>query len=95
VSIELPARYAALSSAQRRAARELYVERQGGACCYCKRPLNGPPPIDVLVLPIHWYLFPSGFMDHPIHLHHDHLTGMTIGAAHAYCNAVLFQYEGE
>jgi hypothetical protein len=30
----------------------------------------------------------------PIHLQHDHDTGLTEGAVHAYCNAVLWQYEG-
>jgi len=40
-------------------------------------------------------LFPRGFFGYPIHLHHSHDTGMTIGAVHAHCNAVLWQYEGE
>jgi hypothetical protein len=40
-------------------------------------------------------LFPDGFLRYPIHLHHNHETGMTIGAVHSRCNAVLWQYEGE
>jgi hypothetical protein len=28
-------------------------------------------------------------------LHHCHQTGLTIGAVHAKCNAVLWQYHGE
>lgn len=32
---------------------------------------------------------------YPVHLHHDHKTGLTIGAVHAKCNAVLWQYYGE
>jgi len=42
--------------------------------------------------PVHEDRYPSGFFDHPIHLHHDHDTGMTVGAIHAYCNAVSFDY---
>jgi hypothetical protein len=30
-----------------------------------------------------------------IHLQHCHKTNMTEGAVHAYCNAVLWQYEGK
>ena len=38
-------------------------------------------------------MFPPNFFDHPVHLHHDKTTGMTVGAVHAYCNAVSFQYD--
>jgi hypothetical protein len=31
---------------------------------------------------------------HPVHLQHSHVTGLTEGAVHAFCNAVLWQYEG-
>jgi hypothetical protein len=46
---------------------------------------------------INFSLFPGGigFLKYPIHLHHDHNTGMTIGAVHARCNAILWQYHGE
>ena len=40
-------------------------------------------------------LFPPNFFKWPVHLHHSHDTGMTIGAVHARCNAVLWQYHGE
>ena len=40
------------------------------------------------------YLFPDGFFKHPVHLQHDHDTGLTEGAVHAYCNAVLWEYFG-
>jgi hypothetical protein len=40
-------------------------------------------------------LFPPNFFKWPVHLHHDHRTGMTIGAVHCRCNAVLWQYHGE
>jgi len=91
----LPAKYSKLSSPERALVRERYAELQDGLCYYCKMPLAGDPPLDVLVLPIHWWLFPPNFLAHPVHLHHNHLTDMTIGTVHAYCNAVLFQYEGE
>lgn len=39
-------------------------------------------------------LFPKGFFDHPVHLHHNHDTGLTIGAIHCYCNAISWQYHG-
>lgn len=49
----------------------------------------------VLSKPIDVSLFPENFFRWPVHLHHSHKTGMTIGAVHAYCNAVLWQYHGE
>ena len=33
-------------------------------------------------------------LDHPIHLQHSHNTGVTEGAVHNYCNAVMWQYDG-
>ena len=43
---------------------------------------------------INWKLFPPNFLKYPIHLQHCHKTGWTEGAVHAYCNAVMWQYEG-
>lgn len=40
-------------------------------------------------------IFPKGFFDRPVHLHHSHDTGLTIGAVHAVCNAVLWIYHRE
>lgn len=37
-------------------------------------------------------VFPKNMLSNPIHLHHDHTTGMTIGAVHAYCNVISFVY---
>lgn len=31
---------------------------------------------------------------YPVHLQHNHDTGMTEGAVHARCNAVMWQYLG-
>ena len=90
--IKLPADYNKLSSSRRKLVREKYIIKQGGLCHYCGKPLTEPPVKD---REINHDMFPKGFFNYPIHLHHNHYTGMTIGAVHAYCNAVLWQYEGE
>jgi hypothetical protein len=45
--------------------------------------------------PINQILFPKSFFKYPVHLHHCHKTGLTLGAVHHYCNAYLWQYLGE
>jgi hypothetical protein len=40
-------------------------------------------------------LFPRGFLSNPVHLHHCHTTGLTIGAVHSRCNAILWQHHGQ
>lgn len=89
-----PVNYDFMTQPQRRKVREAYVIFQKGLCQHCQAPLDKPPVMDKK---INWGLFPGGkkFLNHPIHLHHDHKTGMTIGAVHSYCNAVLWQYHGE
>lgn len=91
----LPAKYAELSTGQRRKLREQYVLDQKGLCYHCKGDLTVPPCEEIQSKPIRWELFPPGFEKNPVHLHHSHETGMTLGAVHARCNAVLWQYEGE
>lgn len=93
----LPQDYRKLKQAQRREVRLQYVIDQDGKCSHCGTDLQGQPRSDMYSRPIRWSLFPGGenFLRHPIHLHHDHKTGMTIGAVHALCNAVLWQYHGE
>lgn len=90
--MELPTRYSKLSFAERREVREEYIRRQNHNCWYCNQPIRKPPPEEVTNKPINWKLFPKGFLNHPIHLQHNHDTDMTEGAVHAYCNAVLWQY---
>lgn len=90
--VELPADYNKLSSLWRRRVRETYADKQGGLCYYCKQSLAEEPK---QTRRIDWSKFPKGFLNHPVHLHHDHKTGWTLGAVHAYCNAVLWQYHGE
>lgn len=92
--MELPVNYNKLSWPERREVREEYVRLQEGKCWYCKEPLDGPAPEKVTNKWINRRLFPSGFFVNPVHLQHDHVTELTEGAVHAYCNAVLWQYEG-
>ena len=93
--MQLPLNYNKLSSIERRIVREEYITRQKGKCLYCSNYLALKPPADVLAKEIDRKLFPELFFSWPIHLHHSHTTGMTIGAVHALCNAVLWQYEGQ
>lgn len=90
--MELPIRYDRATWQQRKAAREECAFRQDYRCHYCKGDLGVRPKQDKR---IDWRAFPSNFTKYPVHLHHSHDTGMTIGAVHAYCNAVLWQYHGE
>lgn len=93
--MKLPINYDKASFAERRKAREAYAERQGQKCQCCGTSLLGPAHRTILSHKIDWTRFPKGFQNHPVHLHHDHSTGWTIGAVHAYCNAYLWQYKGE
>lgn len=79
----------------RRACREAYVLRQKGLCYHCKADLEGPASPEMMAKKIRTRIFPDGFFKNPVHLHHNHDTRMTIGAVHAQCNAVLWQYHGE
>lgn len=92
---DLPVKYADYSTYRRRLIREQYIKEQEGLCYCCENLLTEEPTLFIKEHEINVFLFPSGFFDYPIHLHHDHKTGMTIGAVHAQCNAYLFQYKGE
>ena len=91
----LPIDYNATHWSIRKKVREEYVRRQKGKCYHCDKSLKADPAKDTLSLRVDETLFPPHFFKWPVHLHHDHVTGMTIGAVHAYCNAVLWQYHGE
>lgn len=84
--------YRKLTPKQRWETREAYIIEQDGFCMYCKAKLRLPPSEDVQKMSVDKSRFPRGFFDYPIHLQHNHKTGMTEGAVHAYCNAVLWQY---
>ena len=89
----LPVYYHKLTSYQRKKVREQYIEEQNGLCQQCKHKLSEPAREQGFT--INPKLFPVGFFNNPIHLHHNHKTGMTIGAVHAKCNAIAWQYFGE
>ena len=93
--MDLPVNYDELPIHMKRVVREEYARIQGGRCCHCGEPLNGEPSKEVRDKWVNRKLFPPGFFKWPVHLHHDHNTGMTIGAVHNYCNAVLWQFYGE
>lgn len=94
--MELPTKYSKLDwrKGEKAIVREQYIKLQNGLCYYCNQPLNSNPPSEITSKSINWKLFPPNFLQHPIHLQHCHKTDMTEGAVHAYCNAVLWQYEG-
>lgn len=93
--MKLPVDYTKLTSWRRKLVREEYVRLQGGKCVYCGKLLSGVASDKVMSKKIDVDLFPSNFFKWPVHLHHDHCTGMTVGAVHCHCNAVLWQYHGE
>ncbi|QIG67736.1 hypothetical protein PP747_gp035 [Rhizobium phage RHph_Y38] len=90
-----PVDYTKLSSHGRRKVRQQYIIEQKNLCHHCQRSLSLNPRQEVMEAKINKSLFPTNFFDHPVHLHHNHVTGMTIGAVHARCNAYLWQFKGE
>jgi hypothetical protein len=91
---KLPVDYTKLNGRQKREVRQQYEAEQQGQCYWCKKPLSGGPTLEVEMKAIDHRLFPPGFLRNPIHLQHNHDTGMTEGAVHAKCNAVMWQYYG-
>jgi len=90
---DLPVMYKDLSSKKRREVREQYVRLQKGKCWHCGGDLEEPSLLKHK--PVKPYIYPPGFFDHPVHLHHDKKGGLTFGAVHAICNARLFEDYGE
>lgn len=90
-----PQNYNKLNFKERKKVREQYKVAQNNLCYFCKKDLDFLPPSDILKKRINKNLFPETFFNNPVHLHHNHETGMTIGAVHCYCNAILWQYYGE
>jgi len=93
--MKLPVNYDSIDQRQRRAVREEYIRLQQNKCCHCGQPLDGEPSKEVSSKTIDKRWFPPNFFEHPVHLHHNHDTGLAIGAVHNYCNAVLWQYHGK
>ena len=92
---DLPAVYEDLEWWERRNVRNEYARLQDGKCYHCGESLDGAPAKRIQQKRINWSLFPQNFTKYPVHLHHSHDDGLTIGAVHALCNAVLWQYHGE
>ena len=93
--MKLPTVYDEIPPKERWKVREEYVKLQKGMCYYCYACLKGLPEESIAKKKVTPKFYPTGFFDHPVHLHHSHVTGMTIGAVHAHCNAVLWEYEGD
>jgi len=93
--MKLPTHYDELTQKERRIVREEYSRLQEFKCAHCGNPLDSQPSDEILSKPINRSLFPPNFFNWPVHLHHCHVTGMTIGAVHCRCNAVLWQYHGK
>ena len=93
-TIRLPMNYERATPQQRREARKAYEQLQDGDCYFCHKPLDALPPTKIMELDINWDRFPEHFQQHPVHLQHNHETGMTEGAVHMFCNAFMFDYLG-
>lgn len=94
-AMNLPVNYNSLTPQERRSVREEYVRLQNGKCKHCGGDLSKRATDVVMKKWINVNLFPTSFFKWPVHLHHNHNTGMTIGAVHCHCNAVLWQYHSE
>jgi hypothetical protein len=92
--MKLPVKYSETHFTIRKQIREEYIRIQNGLCFYCKHPLCEQPPSFITSKRIDWKLFPENFLKYPVHLQHCHKTDYTEGAVHAYCNAVMWYYEG-
>lgn len=94
MKFELPAYYDKLRPKERAIVRSQYVKLQNNLCYWCKKSLDESPSKEVMDKQINKKLFPKYFFNHPVHLDHSHSTGLTRGAVHARCNAVMWQYYG-
>lgn len=92
---QLPINYNEAHFTERRLVREQYARLQQGVCWHCGTLLTDPPAAHIQSMQINKRLFPPSFFKWPVHLHHDHDTGLTIGAVHNTCNAVLWQHHGQ
>jgi len=94
-TFNLPVEYDNICSQEKKMVREQYIKEQNNLCWHCGEDLLSDAPERITEKKINLQIFPPGFLQHPIHLQHDHDTGLTEGAVHAYCNAVLWQYHGK
>jgi len=91
---DLPVDYDTLKWWEKKKVREQYIYEQQNMCFYCDERLDIEAPERIREIRIDLDLFPPYFLSSPIHLQHDHGTGLTEGAVHCHCNAVMWQYEG-
>jgi len=94
-SIKLPINYETANWTTMETARELYIEKQEGLCWYCGEALKGAPAKAASSKYINLLRFPPNFFKHPVHLHHCRSTGLSIGAVHSRCSAILREYHSE
>lgn len=85
--------YRKLTWLERQELREEYMRIQNNECFYCGSDLRKEVPTELTDIPIDWSLFPTNFLQYPVHLQHNHQTGMTEGAVHSFCNALMWNYE--
>ena len=88
-----PVKYSELNTRQKRLIKNQYTIEQNNKCMYCGESLDSDPPQRILEKQIDWSYFPPNFTKYSIHLQHNHETDLTEGVVHAYCNAVMWQYE--
>lgn len=92
---DLPVQYDSLTINEKRAVKDQYIKQQNNLCAFCGYLLTSEPPFSITSKDINWKLFPEQFLKYNVHLQHNHKTGLTEGVVHAYCNAVMWQYNGQ
>ena len=93
-TFDLPLVYNNIPASHKANVRAQYISKQKGLCMFCNNPLSGRPTKRVINFKVNWKLFPMGFRYHPVHLQHDHYTGLTEGVVHMKCNAYMWQVLG-
>lgn len=84
-----------ICSEMRKEVREEYIKIQKNLCLFCKNSLSSKPSEKSLSFKLNKRLFPKNFFNYPLHIHHSHKTGLTIGVVHAICNGILWEYYGQ
>lgn len=86
--LELPTKYSSLSGERLAVVKEAYICLQRERCWLCGGNLYELPN-HVVDNPNLIGLCSSQLAEqHPLHLHHNHDTGLTLGVAHAECNII-------
>lgn len=85
-NLELPTKYSSLTGERKSAVKEAYICLQRDRCWLCGDDLYDPPKF-LVENPNYMPLCGNQLAEHsPLHLHHDHKTGLTLGVTHAECN---------